>query len=292
MQHQIAEQAIASVRRMWALSGFAVEEVRRDYGEDLLVQTCLNGKMDASRLWVQVKGFCGSKKTTSDRTLPKAYVPKGTLLRWVRSADLVVVTLWDTATDIGWYAIPRDEFQEVDLRNIKDGDKVSISFDKDNVFDVEAAHALAWEARLTHASNLVSICRNFESEHLHHSPDAAKSADQEAVGIVLDVMADLGIIEPDISEEIRLTNETLRKVVDLFQKSLSARKDRLKDVKLLGWNDVDEAIKDAALMQVMLLTGPDGLIKRGLPYVLIDEMAELVRATFESNIRKSFREPS
>jgi hypothetical protein len=56
IQHQISSKAVAKVCDIWSNTGAAVEEIQRDYGEDLLVQTCLNEKLDASRIWVQVKG--------------------------------------------------------------------------------------------------------------------------------------------------------------------------------------------------------------------------------------------
>ena len=59
LQQQNGDKARTAVERIWLEIGAAVEEVIRDYGDDLLVQTCLNGKMDASRLWIQVKGRQG-----------------------------------------------------------------------------------------------------------------------------------------------------------------------------------------------------------------------------------------
>lgn len=56
IRHQISAKAVVKVCDVWTDIGTAVEEIQRDYGEDLLVQTCLNGKMDSSRIWVQVKG--------------------------------------------------------------------------------------------------------------------------------------------------------------------------------------------------------------------------------------------
>lgn len=90
-QHQIADQAVSAVRRVWADVGAAVEEVRRDYGEDLLVQPQFDGRMDACRLWVQVKGTAGPSDRDSSGGNLRIRFRNDLLLRWARTADEVVI---------------------------------------------------------------------------------------------------------------------------------------------------------------------------------------------------------
>ena len=55
-EHVLGDQALNEVAAVISRAGHAVERVANDYGEDLLVQTSHAGRMDASRLWLQVKG--------------------------------------------------------------------------------------------------------------------------------------------------------------------------------------------------------------------------------------------
>jgi hypothetical protein len=104
IQHQIASQAVAAVSAVWVNTGAAVEEIKQDYGEDLLVQPCLDNVMDDVRIWVQVKGV----RSLSDyhKTTGKAAISirADLALRWARSANKLILILWDVKNHIGWYS--------------------------------------------------------------------------------------------------------------------------------------------------------------------------------------------
>lgn len=110
-EHKVGERDRSAVEGVLADAEHAVSEVSRDYGEDLLVQTDHKGHMDASRLWVQVKGtddvtrYRTSKKSRKDRF--SLSVPFETAIRWIRTIDLAIVVLWDIEKKTGWYAVPR-----------------------------------------------------------------------------------------------------------------------------------------------------------------------------------------
>jgi hypothetical protein len=66
--------------------------------------------MDKSRLWIQVKG------TAAAMRLEKAKAPfmpgfvevdRDLAMRWLGSADLVVVVRWSVVHQVGWYVIPK-----------------------------------------------------------------------------------------------------------------------------------------------------------------------------------------
>lgn len=131
-------------------AGHAVETVKNDYGEDLLVQTANAGRLDASRLWVQVKGTRSSARYASaDGTFRKPFAVDH-VLRWLRTADEVIVVLWDVELDAGWYAHP----QQVDEWGILQRTTVTLSFDQADKFDATAIDALVWSSRLRHYDNL------------------------------------------------------------------------------------------------------------------------------------------
>src|SRR4051794_2272987 len=103
--HDVSERAVTAVQRTVAAAGFVSERVQNDYGEDLLVQTHIEGEIDPSRIWIQVKGT--EKIARYRRKYGYAYpFPLGHLKKWSRSADPVVVVLWDVTSDVGWYAYP------------------------------------------------------------------------------------------------------------------------------------------------------------------------------------------
>jgi hypothetical protein len=156
-QHRTASRAVAAVRRIWADEGAAVDEIGEDYGEDLLVQPCLNGRMDKSRLWIQVKG------TAAAMRLEKAKAPfmpgfvevdRDLAMRWLGSADLVVVVRWSVVHQVGWYVIPKLTLGALDFWDENDEPKarVRLRLRLDNPFDAAAARKLAWIARLDNAA--------------------------------------------------------------------------------------------------------------------------------------------
>ncbi|MEU4359305.1 DUF4365 domain-containing protein [Streptomyces virginiae] len=155
VQHRIASLAVAAVRQVWNRGGHAVDEIQEDYGEDLLVQICLNGRMDPARIWVQVKG---TERDTSKK-LPTVSVSSDQVLRWARTADLVVVVLWDVNAEQGWFILPQDQFDQADLASGVGGHKLNLKFSREVKFDIDAAERLAWAARIEHANRTVVYAR-------------------------------------------------------------------------------------------------------------------------------------
>jgi hypothetical protein len=54
--HITGDIARDSVALLFTSMGHAVEKVFQDYGDDLVVQTILNGEIEPIRIYVQVKG--------------------------------------------------------------------------------------------------------------------------------------------------------------------------------------------------------------------------------------------
>ena len=96
--HRIADRAVSAVTALCNRIGWACEVVVNDYGEDLLVQPTLADRVDNCRLWIQVKGTedVARFETASGLSLPVSF---DHAVRWTRSADLVVVALWDVSRD-------------------------------------------------------------------------------------------------------------------------------------------------------------------------------------------------
>ncbi|MET8611763.1 DUF4365 domain-containing protein [Streptomyces misionensis] len=194
-QHQVASLAVAAVRHVWNSQGAAVDEIKEDYGEDLLVQTCLDERMDPSRIWVQVKGT-ESIPLDSNR-LPTIYIDAEQVFRWARSADIVVAILWDIVRNVGWYSIPRDEFNPTELHKRRDG-KFPLTFAINRPFNIEAAEHLAWSARLSHANRSIQSAEAFlrDARAVDEATDVMYFQGLLAT-LTSDLMIDIGIMTPD-----------------------------------------------------------------------------------------------
>ena len=152
-QHVTADRARTAVEAVIAEAGFAVEVVTNDYGEDLLVQTSHAGQMDASRMWLQVKGTEDSRQYRRATGSFAYSVPIGHAIRWLRSGDLVIVVLWDVVKRTGRYAVVSEEVDE--WGSAQAGTPtLLLSFSADHVFNVSAARSLAWQSRIMRYSAL------------------------------------------------------------------------------------------------------------------------------------------
>lgn len=119
-------------------AGHAVDRVQSDYGEDLLVQTAHAGQMDATRIWFQVKG---TDKITRHRTASgglRARFPIHHVLRWVRSADAVLIALWDVSANEGWFADP----YQIDELSYEQRKSVTLRFHPDDRLDADTVAPL------------------------------------------------------------------------------------------------------------------------------------------------------
>ncbi|MGV9675449.1 DUF4365 domain-containing protein [Nocardia sp. NPDC003482] len=258
--HEIASIAAAAVSRMWTDQGAAVEEVRNDYGEDLLVQTSHNGEMDDSRIWVQVKGR--EKLSLSKRagSPPNLVVDSSHALRWVNTADLVVVVQWDITRNTGWYVIPKDVIRSYDL--LESGrPTIGLRFEPNLILDAEAVNRITWDARLWHASRRISFARLSDINSIESLDRPHKAGSQEAAVTLLRLWHKMGI-EFDESGSPRGKFDRLVR---------SAYKNLLEDD--------DDFIRDSnnrflASIQLSLLATIQKVANTGLDTNLIVEMSE------------------
>jgi Domain of unknown function (DUF4365) len=160
-QHEIAEIAVTAIQSVIAAAGFAVERVTNDYGEDLLVQTSHAGQMDASRMWVQAKGTRSiDSHTRSDGRLAIS-VQRDHLTRWARSADPVVIVLWDCSANIGYFTRLDDRPRSAEAHAT-----ATIFLEREHTFDVDTVVELAWMSRIEHYQRLILVAHDLlEEEH-------------------------------------------------------------------------------------------------------------------------------
>src|SRR5437764_12797132 len=104
-QH-LGEAGSAAIMALLVRSGWSVDFVRSDYGEDLVAQTFLNGEADPFRIILQVK--------TSTR-LRSVKFPRDHLIKWISSLDLFVVAFWDEKCGVAYYHVPADIWELSDV---------------------------------------------------------------------------------------------------------------------------------------------------------------------------------
>jgi hypothetical protein len=204
----IGERAAAAVAAVIADAGFAVERVTNDYGEDLMVQTSHAGQIDASRLWFQVKGTESlHRHRRKDGSLRYA-VPAGHALKWIRSADPVVLVLWDVANGIGYWSWPANQTSDWQLSG-SGATTVNLSFDAHAILDVRAVGTLAWAARLEHYRRLLLHAADVDEE-LNDIAGVQGTSWQDqrpfTTALMTDFLSLLGLIEwhPTDREALRL----------------------------------------------------------------------------------------
>lgn len=209
-QHENGDTATTSVKLIWNKIGAAAEEIRQDYGDDLLVQTHLSdGRMDASRLWVQVKGRKDINEKSGKYNIS---VSADTVLRWVRTADVLVLVLWDTPRDRGWYMLPSADTLHSELSR-KRGEDISlpIELSTTTVFDADAAASLAWWSRLHHLARFIRSFRYLEAEQkAWGNRERAAWAHDAYTAATIDGLTDLKIAK-------RVGNDTLTITEDFHE---------------------------------------------------------------------------
>ncbi|MFL5872960.1 MAG: DUF4365 domain-containing protein [Solirubrobacterales bacterium] len=260
-EHVLGEQALNEVAAAIARAGHAVERVANDYGEDLLVQTSHAGRMDASRLWLQVKGTETIDRYRLKRGGFSLSVDLDHALRWSRSADLVAIVLWDVPAKYGWYA--RADHQPDPRRSLTLGRKTRVlPFSEDDEFTPEAVNHLAWESRIDHYRALLLKARNADEDGQFEDPPREGRSERRIL-IALDFLMLLDLIgrrNRDGEEEFFLLDETLKRL------ATAIAEDELHEGARIA--------VQAAGIKVLLRRSAEIGEGMGLPTVLLEECVE------------------
>lgn len=187
--HIVRDQATSKVQDICNQCGWANEVVHQDYGDDIHVQPSLNGEIDHNHIWIQVKGtrdlvknYYTSKHGFSMR------VSYGHILKWVRSADLTIVVMWDVEKNWGLWSMPKYAVDAWDLRSLMNS-RSRLVFQKDDRFDVQQLQKIGWRARVDHYFALISNTRSSE----RHDYDELSSRSATPL-IALDFLRLIGVV--------------------------------------------------------------------------------------------------
>ncbi|HST70473.1 MAG TPA: DUF4365 domain-containing protein [Solirubrobacterales bacterium] len=254
--HVVSDQAVAAVMGVVAQAGYAAEVVSQDYGEDLLVQTSHAGRMDASRLWLQVKGTAVLERYQTASGDLRMSVTFDHALRWSRSADLVVVVLWDVKASEGWFALPLDQVDPVE-GFVSEQRTMRLRFDRTQQFSPEAVRQLAWDSRIEHFRQLMLNAKSIDLERQECGEES-----KLASLVALDFLILLGVAEKTSEDPV------------LYGIPASVRTRFIETYLWIGQHEPDPV---GAIYQAAMLMLPDYAPERdgyrALPRVLIEEPA-------------------
>ncbi len=183
-------------------AGALTESIRNDYGEDLLVQTHLNGFADDFRLLVQVKGT--ALKVGPDG-VRKIRLNVDHLRRWVSQADPILVCVFDDLTGLVYAFAPNERFSLWSLSTTSKK-TMTIGLLESDEFNERTATRFIWWCRIGHWSRMFSW---YESHANYHEMQGGKRSDfrkveREGNIVVLNFLKSVGVIEKDvIAEEFR-----------------------------------------------------------------------------------------
>ncbi|WP_194909043.1 DUF4365 domain-containing protein [Catenulispora rubra] len=135
-EQKIDRAAMNAVEKVFIDNGHCPEQVRWDFGEDLLIQTDRATQADSLWIRLQVKGTANDRRRS-------ARVTAWHINKWAHSADPVLIVLWNVNQDRGWYSLVEPYSANWSGSNI-------IRFRREDVFDAESAERLVWEFRFHH----------------------------------------------------------------------------------------------------------------------------------------------
>lgn len=201
--HVIGDAGVKGVAKYFVTQGWACDPVLSDYGEDLIVQTTLNGTVDPFRTLVQVRS---SKNVSIKKGQLACRISREHALRWARCAESVLLVLWDANKDRGWYAFPAEQFSEYDLL-LSDKNSVLVRFNPSASLTKMEGSKLGWVLRLDYfrkrmlsaderdRSHFIASTEGLHTDHKYQSKLAV---------VVFEFLRLVGIITPrGISAQIR-----------------------------------------------------------------------------------------
>ncbi|WP_437069567.1 hypothetical protein, partial [Streptomyces sp. enrichment culture] len=183
-----------------------------------------------------------------------------TMLRWSRSADMIVVVLWDVTNYRGWYTTPQGQFDHMHLTELESG-KIPLRFHRSQELNATSVEELSWRAHIDHVDwsmrDALSWLEDEEGSPL--DSDSLTYMRNVAASLLYETAIDVGIFtrQGNMTEGMR----------DALTESI---------VRYHSEN-IEETIKKASI-RAILKVAQENCGGNGLPGTLL---AELVNAVVE-----------
>lgn len=194
--HLLADRAIIAVKAILNKSGALAEEIRSDYGEDLLVQTSLKDRADSFRILIKVKGTTNLKRNQDKKFNFRLKTTH--LRRWATHIEPIIVCVYDAQTENIYSFLPTAQHSIWHL-STTNNQTINIKFDEKNIFDEKTANRFIWQCRISHWSNMLAQHENHYS-YMSSTSDKRKILNRivkEGNMMTFYFLKDIGIIKED-----------------------------------------------------------------------------------------------
>ena len=156
-EHIIGDRGEARTQLAFIDSGFACNEVEKDYGEDFFVVTHgSDGTVEPFRIFVQSKATEPSADAKARWT---EYIDPLTARNWILGNEMVVVIKQDLTSRIARYCIPEEIYAYEDVHDYLFEAESARNFPIvcDQKFTRKTPSALVWRARVRHYDRLIRL---------------------------------------------------------------------------------------------------------------------------------------
>lgn len=150
--HLLANRAVLAVCTVLERAGALAETIKNDYGEDLLIQTHLNGIADNFHLLIQVKGT--NLKADQDGFY-SLRIDMMHLHRWTSHMQPVLVCVFDERTGKTYAFAPQRRFTMWELATTEKK-SLTVKLNEHDIFDEGTAGRYIWDSRITFYSRMLA----------------------------------------------------------------------------------------------------------------------------------------
>lgn len=147
--HLKGNLAVSSLRQNLAQIGILADEIKNDYGEDLILQTNLENIADSFAIRIQVKYTEFTKNRKGNYSVRFSI---DHLWRWISHADPVFVCLYDPSINRFALINPKTYFSLWKISTTKQNSLVVNFSDADIAVDNAALEKCVWDARISYYS--------------------------------------------------------------------------------------------------------------------------------------------
>lgn len=190
--------------------GWTSDVVHSDYGEDLIVQSCLDGKFDPFRTLIQVKATTRIPK--GKRGKITIQVSRSHALRWIQSREPVIVVLWDTNSKRGWFSLPMEQFNLWELLRSKRS-RLTMSFNPNQYLNRKAFEGLIWRLRFDYFQERILAEMHTDQMYLLSKKTFSKAYRSGVPIVVFEMFRTLGIANSErLSPTVRVYFTMLFKI--------------------------------------------------------------------------------
>lgn len=143
--HVLADLSVNYVERFVLRCGFAVDEIRSDYGVDLAVFTFdQDGFLESGVIWLQLKAT-DNLKTTRDRKDFTVRIDRRDILAWIAERYPVILIVYDNQNEEAYWLSIHKYFSNPVVFSKSLGETMTIRVPKKQRLNVQAIRAFAAE---------------------------------------------------------------------------------------------------------------------------------------------------